>query len=916
MLSHTATLPTKNVPIVRFRIATICAWTLFAIITAIWECNDNMEFKAFTAQSIARANSGVNVTILMTELEHAMSHSNVTHVAIITIIWLMGLVGVWFGFRRISSATDALIAERDNLSSVFDATPMPMLLFGDRMEVVRANSAFRGYCIDYDALPDKRCGTLLKCVNSFVDTGCGNSPACDPCRLMRALRGVSRSGAPDHGETTVLRAERDGGMTEISLLYGVESVLLDGQSHVLMSFMDISERHRMEKKLAASEQEFRSLAETLPDNIARYDRDCRVLYINPVLEKTLGMPLELVIGKVPTEIPSTVPFDEYETRLRSVLASGIDNEMDLLRSDGEGGILYSHIQMVAERDNEGNIIGALAIGHNITELKRLEKQQAAHEQEFRALVDNNPDAIVRYDQFCRRIYVNPAMEQLSSQSADRLIGKAPAEVSVFTPEVNQEIQDTVNRVFERCVSQELELTWKDSGGMIHHVLTRYVPELGANREVTSVLSIARDITAFRNMEAQLQHAQKIESIGLLAGGVAHDFNNILSVIGGYAELLKLTITENEEIISYAREISDFVNRGAELTRSLLAFSGKHELQKQYDSLNQIVTNLQKSMSRLLSSDITLSFELCDDQLPVFADRSQIEQILINLIVNARDALSPGGRICVDTALVEVREDVVESGATLTPGSYGRITVSDNGVGMDTETIARIFDPFFTTKGAGKGTGLGLAIVFGIVGNHGGHISVESSPGNGAAFRVYLPVYHGNKRPKQLQEPQSAELLGNETVLLADDEPNLQQMTAKILRQYGYTVLTATDGEEALQVFEAHKEDIQAVIIDMIMPRMNGRETIARLRYQKPDLPIILTSGYCDVVVDESDMCFLPKPVHFKKLMVTLRALLGREAYGSVSEYCADEDNPHHPDLFQGHPVLVCEDEDVEADDWL
>jgi CheY-like chemotaxis protein len=310
------------------------------------------------------------------------------------------------------------------------------------------------------------------------------------------------------------------------------------------------------------------------------------------------------------------------------------------------------------------------------------------------------------------------------------------------------------------------------------------------------------------------------------------------------------------------------------------------------------------MLRLLPSDISLFFGLCNDQLPVFVDRIQIEQILINLIVNARDALTSGGRICVDTALVEVREEVVQGSVTLTPGSYGLVTVADNGVGMEMETLNRIFVPFFTTKGEGKGTGLGLAIVFGIVSNHGGHISVESEPGHGSAFRIYLPIYKGYSMPDDLLK-QAAGLRGNETVLLVDDEPNLLLMLSKMLTRYGYTVLTAVDGADALQVFEAHRDEIQVVIIDMIMPRMNGRETIARIRQQKPGLPIILTSGYTDIVFDDPDILFLPKPVHFKKLTETLSALLGKETSGQISGCFAGKDIMSQPDQFQIASAPLC-----------
>lgn len=694
---------------------------------------------------------GISIVIPTAELDRSLLQSNVNHVAIIAAIWLMGLGGIWVGFRRISSDTVALTVERDNLNSVFDASPMPMLLVNEQMKVVRCNSAFRGYCIDFDVLPDKRCGALLKCTNANAEPdGCGTTPSCKSCNLLRALREGLKSGLSVSGEAAIIRDGSDGSTTEAWVLFGVEAVSLEGRSHALLSFTDITGRKRMEEKLAA------------------------------------------------------------------------------------------------------------------------------REQEFRALVENSPDAIARYDKLCRRVYVNPAMEQLAGRSADLLTGKTPSEAFVTGPETGLQIHNAVEQVLERGSSLEIEVSSKDSKNMLRNLQIRFVPEFDREKNVVSVLGITRDITSLRRTEAQLLHAQKMESIGTLAGGVAHDFNNVLTVIGGYAELLSLSLKDDERKLSFAHEISDSVVRGAEMTRSLLMFSGKHEPQKQYDDLNKIVANLQKSMSRLLRSDITLTFMLSVDQLPVFADRIQIEQVLINLIVNARDALASGGRIHIATSLVEIHEEVVTGGATLSPGSYGLVTVADDGIGMDAETVGRIFEPFFTTKEIGKGTGLGLAIVFGIVGNHNGQISVKSEAGKGSTFGIYLPIYTGDVPQKNLPVPEAAEFHGNETLLVVDDDPTVLTVTTKLLKMFGYTILTATDGMEAVEVFEAHRDEIRILVTDLMMPRMNGREAIEQIRRQKPDLPVILASGYTDDIIDLAaidalNVIFLQKPLQLQKLLAAIRA---------------------------------------------
>ncbi|MDD2853590.1 MAG: PAS domain S-box protein [Desulfuromonadaceae bacterium] len=817
---------------------------------------------------------GISVVISMIGLEQSTRQSNQTHIAIIITIWLMGLGGIIFSFRKIGVYAAVLKTERDNISSIFDATPMPMLLVDDQINVVRFNSAFREYCIDYDAQPDKRCGTLLKCINAPSDPrGCGKTPSCDSCGLLRALQGTLKSGLNTHGEVAIQREEQDGNPTEAWLLYGLEAVSLDGRNHVLLSFMDITGRKRMEENLAAKEREFRSLAENLPDNIARHDRNCRILYINPALEKTLGMPLEKAVGKIPTELSPAGQYDDYLDRLHTVLATGVDTVMELHFPDGKGGILFHHVRVIAELGYEGAITGTLTIGSDITERKRIDEKLATREREFRALAENAPDAIVRYDRHCCSMYVNPAMERIVGTSSDLMTGKTPSEVFEATPEVALQVQDIIAHVFDQGTGDEIELTWKGSGGITRHFQSRYVPEFDENGDVTSVLSITRDITSLRNTEAQLQQSQKLESIGTLSGGVAHDFNNLLAVIGGYAELLRLSIKQDERSLAYIQEISKTVIRGAELTKSLLVFSGKHEPQKQYDDLNMIVANLQKSMSRLLRSDITLTFGLYDGQLPVFVDRVQIEQVLINLMVNARDSLASDGRIDVVTRLTEVDEEDVTGGVAVPPGSYALVSVSDNGIGMDEKTIARIFEPFFTTKGIGKGTGLGLSMAFGIIGNHSGRITVESTPGKGSVFGIYLPIFTGITPQRQLPETESEGLYGNETVLLVDDEPNILRITSEMLVRYGYSVLIAADGMEALEVFTLHRDEIKVAVIDMIMPRMNGRSAIEQMRKQKPDLPVILVSGYSDIAIKPLDVVFLQKPVHIRTLTAAIRSTL-------------------------------------------
>ncbi|GAM10779.1 blue-light-activated protein [Geobacter sp. OR-1] len=647
-----------------------------------------------------------------------------------------------------------------NLNAIIDAMPMPMLLLNDRFEVIRTNAALRSYCVGYDETLDIRCGAILRCTNARRETdGCGRSPACQSCCLMRALRETALSKHPRSGETVISTIGAEGRITDAWLMFSVAMITINDTDLLLTSFMDITASKQIEKKLLT------------------------------------------------------------------------------------------------------------------------------REQEFRALVENSPDAIARYDRLCRRTYVNPALERLAGKSAALLVGKNPADAFVADPHVGRQVADAVSETFAKGAQVNVELAWKDEGGKPHYYQSSFVPECDETGEMRSVLSISRDITSLRTTEAMLLHSQKMESIGTLAGGLAHDFNNLLTVIGGYSELLAFSLQGDEGKLSYAYEITETVKRGAELTRGLLAFSGKHETKKTRIDLNQIVSDLRKSISRLLRTDINLSFELCPEPLPIFADRVQIEQVLINLMVNSRDALCSGGAIDVYTSVVSLHKETISEGVTLHPGSYAVVEVTDNGEGMDEKTAARIFEPFFTTKEIGKGTGLGLSIAFGIVGSHNGCISVASEPGKGSRFRIYLPLYPGEETTDHSPVPEEIGIYGTETVLVVDDDPTIQSLLRELLENFGYTVLTASNGEEALEVFESHRDDIRIMVTDLIMPRLNGREAIELIRREKPKLPVILMSGHTYNCIDHEaieqlNIVFMQKPVSHRRLLETMRSKLGN----STPEY--------------------------------
>ena len=397
--------------------------------------------------------------------------------------------------------------------------------------------------------------------------------------------------------------------------------------------------------------------------------------------------------------------------------------------------------------------------------------------------------------------------------------------------------------------------------------------------ISAVIQTLEDITERISLEAQLFQAQKMESVGELAGGVAHDFNNVLTVISGYADLLQLSPPcSAEQNMLFAREIAASVDRAADMTRSLLAFSGKRDIVLQYDDLNLILAAIRKSLLRLIREDITLTILAGEERLPVYVDRVQVEQVLINLVVNARDAVGIGGTITVSTMQMTYQEAVAEGNAVIPPGQYACLCVTDSGSGMDAATLERIFEPFYTTKERGKGTGLGLSIVNGIITNHKGCISVTSAPACGSEFRIYLPLYAVEMNKQSDVSLPTINLHGTETVLIVEDDIAIMKLHKEVLERYGYTTLSASDGVEALEVFETHGHEIRIAVVDVIMPRMNGRELIEQIRLKYASLPIILTSGYSDEIIDlaainELRVDFLQKPVKPLDLLVAIRTAL-------------------------------------------
>ena len=397
-----------------------------------------------------------------------------------------------------------------------------------------------------------------------------------------------------------------------------------------------------------------------------------------------------------------------------------------------------------------------------------------------------------------------------------------------------------------------------------------------------MIGLNQDITDQKHMEEQLRQSQKMEAIGQLAGGVAHDFNNILTVIYGYCYMLQSGTENNPTLRSSVDQVLAAAERAANLTRSLLAFSRKQTMSLKSVNLNDLILNVGKFLTRIIGEDIQFKTLFQANPLMIYADSGQIEQVLMNLATNARDAMPKGGLLTIETGIDEIREDFIHAHGYGARGKYVVMSVSDTGEGMDAETCKKIFEPFFTTKEVGKGTGLGLSIVYGVIKQHNGFINVYSEPGKGTTFRIYLPLDTEEHADSEEKSDLDYPRMGNETVLVAEDDASIRQFADSILRKFGYDVIFANDGADAVEKFKANSEKIDIIVMDMIMPIKSGKEAYEEIRKLRPDVKVLFMSGYSPDLLHTKGILYnadeiLIKPLHPLDLVRKLRSMLDQNS---------------------------------------
>ena len=646
---------------------------------------------------------------------------------------------------------------------------------------------------------------------------------------------------------------------------------------------EVEERTQIEEELYLREQEFRTLVENSPDPVIRYGRDAKRIYVNPAFEKLMGNPAALLTGKTPSEL--SVGGDDVSGRLihqtvDRVLKNGRPAEFELSWAGNDGAQCNYHVRIVPEFDRDDTVISALCIGRDITEVKRTETALRESERKYRMLVETLPAVVFRG-------YVDWTVD-FPDNRIESLTGYCKEEFDTrrvkWSDLILEEDFEKAEQVFQKALRGDgqymREYRIKGKSGELVWVQDRGRVISDRDGGVAYVSGVIFNISEQKRLEDQFRHVQKMEAVGRLAGGVAHDFNNLLTVILGYTNILLNRIGDVPTVLRDLNQILKAGELAASLTKQLLAFSRKQLLQPDVLDLNKVLAVMEPMLKRLIGEDVDLECIQNPSIRLVKADPGQIEQVIMNLAINARDAMPKGGKLTIETANVELSADYARLHEGVAPGGYVLLAVSDTGHGMDEKTILQIFEPFFTTKEPGKGTGLGLSTVFGIVKQSGGHIWVYSEPEQGTTFKIYLPR-HADGRCKSFRSETASEqspVKGSETILLVEDHEAVRALAGYCLRECGYTVLEACHGEEAIRISAEHQGPVELVITDVVMPGMNGCELAKQLECALPGLKVLYMSGYSDNAVVhhaiiEEGAPFLQKPFTTFALAEKVREVL-------------------------------------------
>ncbi|HEX3746906.1 MAG TPA: PAS domain-containing protein [Bryobacteraceae bacterium] len=602
---------------------------------------------------------------------------------------------------------------------------------------------------------------------------------------------------------------------------------------------------------------------SIGDAVIATDTAGRITLLNGVAEtltgwtaaEAVGRPLEQVFAIVNADTRETVESPVVKV-LRLGVQAGLANRTLLIGRHGREILIEDSGAPIRQANDE--VVGVVLTFRDIGERYRMETERQRlldSDERLVGILNNINDGFLTVDRQWRLTFLNRKASVFVQRPPDELMGTT--------------LWDAMPKLAGSAAAAELERAMHDNVAV--RCLINYDPRLawfdtGAYPSGDGLALLMRDVTEHQRLEAQLRQAQKMEAVGRLAGGIAHDFNNLLTVINGYAEFALQELPTDLALCDNIKEILMAGRRAAELTNGLLAFSRKQVRMPAVLKLNDTVHSTEKMLRRLVGEDVPITTALAEDLWEIDGDRSQLEQIVVNLAANARDAMPRGGILTIETANTEIDEDTGQR-LGVPAGAYAMLAVSDTGTGMDAETQARVFEPFFTTKGPGKGTGLGLATVYGIVKQSGGAISVYSEPGRGTTFKIYMPKRRDDAAPLVTETPEPALLVTRSrrrTILLVEDEDRVRRLTVTMLERHGFRVLPAASGREALEICQSEGNAIDLVLSDMVMPQMSGDKLAEELHRLYPGIQVLFMSGYSEhAVVDQAllspEVNFISKP---------------------------------------------------------
>src|SRR5450755_4132952 len=677
---------------------------------------------------------------------------------------------------------------------------------------------------------------------------------------------------------------KDGRLINVEVSY--HGLSFGGHSAQMVVMHDITKQKQVEQALRQAEQQYRLIFEEAIVGMYQSTPDGRLLNANRAMARMFGFdsPGELIAHLDDPKSQRYVDIARQKEFKHLLRGQGVVKhfEFQVQRNDGSKVWLWTNAQAVREGTTLVRYEGTV---EDITDRKLLEDRLLQAQQKYRAIVENAVIGIFQSTAEGHYITVNPALAaMLGYDSPEDLM----ASITDFTQQVY--VDPKSRGEFKRLAKEQGVATkfesqaYRKDGSKIW--LCPNVWAISRDGVVVGNEGMNDDVTQRKLLEEELRQAQKMEAVGRLAGGMAHDFNNALSIVVGYSDLLRMRLPGRSLAHKYVEQIATAGHRASALTRQLLAFSRKQVIQPLVLDLNATTSEFEKMMRRLIAEDIEITFKRSPGLGRVRMDPGQVEQILMNLTLNARDAMPQGGSLCVETANVELDEIYARQNVDVIPGSYVMLSVSDTGCGMDRETQLHIFEPFFTTKETGKGTGLGLSTVYGIVRQNAGHIRAYSVPGEGTTFRLYLPRLGEAAKLSGPPQPLGTILLGTETVLIVEDEEPLRMLARICLEGNGYTVLDAPNAAAALKLAKKHGGPIHLLLTDVVMPGMSGRELAECLTAQR-EVKVLYMSGYNNDLIDDHgilhhDTELLEKPFTLRSLLTKVSGVLHTDQSGKAA----------------------------------